>query len=101
MKKLAAGIFLSVFVAISNGQELNFKWVESKKPVKCANTINLFSALKSEFGEKITWFSENDLSEGSTNTTIAIFENKELRTWTLVEFNTTVSCVLGSGEFKK
>ena len=99
MKKLAAGIFLLVFVAIVNGQEPDFKFIERKKTVLCSNTITVLNGIKSFFDEKVTWFSQNELMDNVT--TIALLENKKTGSWTLLEFDNNTACVLASGENTK
>lgn len=92
MKKLLVILALSSS-ALANP---NIKFTDIKKPVKCADTKQLFTGLKTEFNETMTWNSSNAILDDRTS--VAIFKNKQNGSWTLVEYDDTIACVLASGE---
>ena len=92
MKKLLVILALSSSALAS--QELKF--TDSKKPVKCANTKQLFTGLKTFYNETITWNSSNAILDDHTS--VALFKNKQTGSWTLVEYDDAIACVLASGE---
>ena len=102
MRKMVTGLLLCVNVAISHGQTLdieNIKFIDAKKPIKCADTKTLLMGLDKIFGEKILRIAPNDLAIDGKPTLIAFLENAKTRTWTLVEYDAKYACVLGSGEY--
>lgn len=74
----------------------DIKFTDVKKPVKCAKVKELFTGLKTIFGETMTWNSSNAITDDRTS--VAIFKNKQTNSWTLVEFDEEIACVLASGE---
>ena len=92
MKKLLVILALSSS-ALAN-QEIKF--TDVKKPVKCADTKQLFTGLKTVFNETMTWNSSNAILDDRTS--VAIFKNKQNGSWTLVEYDDAIACVLASGE---
>jgi hypothetical protein len=94
MKKLVIVLALSLSALACSSQEIKFSDV--KKPVKCADNKQLFTGLLNVFGETITWSSSNAILDDRT--TIALFKNKQNGSWTLVEYDDTIACVLASGE---
>lgn len=92
MKKLLVILALSSSALAS--QEVKF--TDIKKPVKCADTKQLFTGLKTVFNETMTWNSSNAILDDRT--TIALFKNKQNGSWTLVEYDYAIACVLASGE---
>lgn len=104
MKKMVTGLLMCLTVAISNGQTLdieNIKFIDAKKPIKCADTRTLLMGLDKLFGEKILRIAPNQLALDGKPTLIALLENSETRTWTIVEYDAKFACVLGSGEYSE
>jgi len=78
MSKMVTGLLLCLTVAISHGQTLdieNIKFIDTKKPVKCADTKTLLMGLDKIFGEKILRVAPNDLAIEGKPTQIAFLEN--------------------------
>jgi len=101
---MITGLLLCLTVAISHGQTLdieNIKFIDTKKPVKCADTKTLLMGLDKIFGEKILRFGPNDLALDGKPTLIAILENTKTKSWTIVEYDAKYACVLGSGEYSE
>jgi hypothetical protein len=66
------------------------------KPVDCGSVEVLLSGLMySEYKEKPIWVGKDEQSSYS------LFVNEKTKTWTLVQFNEKVACVLGTGEGSK
>ena len=69
--------------------------VTTKKEVQCDKTDVMISALKGkDFEEVPIWFGKGD----SKAPNYSLFVNPETRSWTIIQFNNDLSCVLGSGE---
>ena len=102
MSKMITGLLLCLTVVISHGQTLdieNIKFIDTKKPVKCADTKTLLMGLDKIFGEKILRVAPNDLAIEGKPTQIAFLENVKTKTWTIIEYDAKFACVLGSGEY--
>jgi len=63
------------------------------KQVKCGNAEFVMNHFAEKFGELPIWV-------GKTNfgTHMTLMVNKEKRTWTIVEYEAKIACVIGSGE---
>jgi len=99
---MITGLLLCLTVVISHGQTLdieNIKFIDTKKPVKCADTKTLLMGLDRIFGEKILRVAPNDLAIEGKPTQIAFLENVKTKTWTIIEYDAKFACVLGSGEY--
>ena len=65
-----------------------------KKPVMCESTPLVFQALSDQAGEKPIWLGRGNGSDTSSTT---IFANETTKTWTIVQFDKDMACILGSG----
>ena len=63
------------------------------KPVSCADTADLLRAISDEpWLETLQWWAEGQ------DSVISLWQNRETGTWTVLELNGSVSCVLGVGQ---
>lgn len=70
--------------------------VTVQKPVECADTATLLRGLSgSDYKEKPIWFG---IEPGANVSRYSLFVNKETKSWTLIQFDETIACVLGTGE---
>jgi len=70
--------------------------VTMQKPVECAETAILLQGLSgSNYKEKPIWLG---IVPGATVSRYSLFVNEQTKTWTLIQFNETIACVLGTGE---
>lgn len=68
--------------------------IEMTKSMKCSNAEYVFRMFEVEYGEKPVWVGKDK----GTNTYITILKNNETGTWTIIQYDAVVACVLGSGE---
>jgi hypothetical protein len=68
--------------------------MEVTKTLKCSNAEYVFKLFKDDFGETPVWVGKDK----GTDTYIALLKNKEKGTWTLVQYDSVLACVLGAGE---
>ena len=68
--------------------------IEMVKTMKCSNPEHVFNVFEKDYGEKPTWVGKDK----STNSYITILKNKETGTWTIIQYDAVVACVLGAGE---
>ena len=80
-------ILLSPLLASSQSIQIN-------KPVTCDSTLLVFQALLEQAGEKPIWVGKGD---GVDTSRTVILANEKTESWTIVQFDKNMACVLGSG----
>jgi hypothetical protein len=81
-----------LFGTIANAQEIPGTTTVNKKVV-CTDTKSLFENIKdSKYKEQPVWVGRLE------DSTMTIFANNETGTWTLIQFNSDVACVVDAGE---
>jgi protein-arginine kinase len=86
MKKIILSLLLSISTIACSQQE-------NAKPVLCMNTKEMFDAIFEEYNETILMVLDQD----SFPNKIILTVNHITKTWSLVEYNTGIACLLGSG----
>jgi hypothetical protein len=72
------------------------KSVTVQKPIECADTATLLRGLSgSDYKEKPIWFG---IEPGATVSRYSLFVNEETKSWTLIQFDEKIACVLGTGK---
>jgi hypothetical protein len=66
---------------------------ETTKPVLCMVTKEMFDAIFEEYRETILMVFDQD----SFPNKIVLTVNPATKTWSIVEYNTEIACLLGSG----
>ena len=70
--------------------------VTVQKPTECADTATLLRGLAgSDYKEKPIWLGTEP---GVTLSRYSLFVNEETKSWTLIQFDEKIACVLGTGE---
>jgi len=70
--------------------------VTVQKPVECADTATLLRGLSgSDYKEQPIWWG---IEPGATASRYSLFVNEETKSWTLIQFDEKIACVLGTGE---
>ena len=70
--------------------------VTVQKPMECADTATLLRGLAgSDYKEKPIWWG---IEPGVTLSRYSLFVNEETKSWTLIQFDDKIACVLGTGE---
>jgi hypothetical protein len=68
-----------------------------QKPVECTDTVTLLRGLSgSDYKETPTWWG---IEPEATLSRYSLFVNEGTKTWTLIQFDEKIACVLGTGEF--
>jgi|DEB0MinimDraft_4_1074332.scaffolds.fasta_scaffold352914_1 hypothetical protein len=66
-----------------------------QKPVLCDQTVNVLPFLDKTYKEQPHWIGKSSKdSEGW----FVVMLNEETKTWTLVQYNREVACILGDGK---
>lgn len=64
------------------------------KPIVCMDTPDLLKAISgSEIGEKLHWAGKSDAEDSN----FVLFVNSKTKSWTLVQLNEKIACILGTG----
>jgi len=70
--------------------------ITMQKPVECADTATLLRGLSnSQYKEKPIWWG---IEPDTTLSKYSLFVNEDTKSWTLIQFDETIACVLGTGE---
>jgi hypothetical protein len=70
--------------------------VTVQKPIECADTATLLRGLSgSDYKEKPIWWG---IEPGATVSRYSLFVNEQTKSWTLIQFDDKIACVLGTGE---
>lgn len=84
--------FLFCFISsIANAQGI----VELTKPMKCSEVENVMNYFLDNHKETPIW-----VGKTVHNTYITLLANKDSRSWTMIEYDSRLACVLGAGEEK-
>ena len=70
---------------------------ELEIPVKCGKNTEVFEYFEKEFGEKPSTLLRSDINDSY----FTLLVNDKNNTWTLIQFDAKVACILGTGERKK
>jgi hypothetical protein len=91
MKQAITAAFLFCLASsIANAQEV----IELNKPLKCGDAQFVMTHFATEYGEKPLWVAKDK----ATSSHITLLVNKETRSWTLLQYDSSIACVLGAGE---
>ena len=77
--------------SIAHAQEI----VDLQKSLKCSDAQVVMNYFVDTHKETPVW-----VGKSVHNTHITLLVNKETRSWTMIEYDTTIACVLGAGEDK-
>jgi hypothetical protein len=89
MLKIAMAFLFCLTSLIANAQEI----VDLNKPLKCSDAQTVMNYFTDVFKETPVW-----VGKTVHNTHITLLANKETRSWTVIEYDDKLACVLGAGE---
>lgn len=69
--------------------------IDLQKPLKCSDAQIVMNYFVDTHKETPVW-----VGKSVHNTHITLLVNKETRSWTMIEYDTKLACVLGAGEDK-
>lgn len=86
MRKFLLGVLLLPAVVVAQP-------VTVEKPVVCEKTEKVIESLqKGQYKENPSWIGYDDKSK------YTLFVNEKTKTWTMIQFNDTIACIIGVGE---
>ena len=68
--------------------------IQINKPVICDSALLVFQALVEQAGETPIWVGKGD---GTDTSRTVLLANEKTKSWTIVQFDKNMACVLGSG----
>ena len=77
------------------GSIVNAQDLEQSKPVKCFPLEETLKSLRERWHERLVWSGQGESSN------FALFVNSNNGSWTLLQFDNDVACVLGVGHSSK
>lgn len=86
--RLLVAFILSVVSSLANAE------FESNKPMICDDTRSIMKSLAEVYLEKPIWTAPHP----NDNTRFSLFVNTLTGSWTLVQMNREIACILGVGE---
>jgi hypothetical protein len=91
MRNTAITLLFFLIGPIANAQEI----VDLTKPMKCSDAQTVMNYFVDNHKETPVW-----VGKSVHNTHIALLMNRETRSWTIIEYDVKLACVLGAGEDK-
>ena len=91
MKNAAVALLFCLISSIAHAQEI----IDLTKPMKCSDAQSVMNYFVDTHKETPVW-----VGKSVHNTHITLLVNKQTRSWTMIEYDTRIACVLGAGEDK-
>ncbi len=85
--QVIVAFLLSLASCIANAQSF-----QTNKPIICDEIQKVIQSLGENYKEKPVWLATGE------GTKFSLFVNKETGSWTLLQFNSEVACILGVGK---
>jgi hypothetical protein len=86
MRKFLLGVLLLPALVVAQP-------VTVEKTVVCEKTVLVIESLQNgDYKEQPFWIGYDDKSKYS------LFTNEKTKTWTMIQFNDKIACIVGSGE---
>jgi hypothetical protein len=89
MKNTAVALLFCLISSIAHAQEI----IDLQKSLKCSDAQSVMNYFVDTHKETPVW-----VGKSVHNTHITLLVNKETRSWTMIEYDTRLACVLGAGE---
>ena len=91
MKNTAVALLFCLISSIAHAQEI----IDLQKPLKCSDAQVVMNYFVDTHKETPVW-----VGKSVHNTHITLLVNKQTRSWTMIEYDSRLACVLGAGEDK-
>lgn len=91
MRNTAMAFLFCLISPIANAQEI----IDLTKSIKCSDAQTVMNYFLSTHNEIPVW-----VGRTVHNTHMTLLANQETRSWTMIEYDSKLACVLGAGEEK-
>ena len=91
MKNVSVALLFCLISSIAHAQEI----IDLQKPLKCSDAQVVMNYFVDKHKETPIW-----VGKSVHNTHITLLMNRETRSWTMIEYDAKLACVLGAGEDK-
>ena len=91
MRSTTMAFLFCLISSIAHAQEI----IDLQKSLKCSDAQVVMNYFVDTHKETPVW-----VGKSVHNTHITLLVNKETRSWTMIEYDTRLACVLGAGEDK-
>ena len=91
MRKITMAFLFCLTSSIANAQEI----IDLNKAMKCSDPQKVMNYFVDIHKETPIW-----VGKSVHNSYITLLMNKETRSWTMIEYDARLACVLGAGEEK-
>ena len=91
MRNTTMAFLFCLISSIAHAQEI----IDLTKPMKCSDASSVMNYFVDTHKETPIW-----VGKSVHNTHITLLMNRETRSWTMIEYDTRIACVLGAGEDK-
>lgn len=85
-------VILVIIILMLITKDANAQPKELQKPVLCDTLEKVVEAVSKQFGEKPMWSGKDQ------KTQYVITFNEKSKSWTFVQFDESMACILGTGE---
>ena len=89
MRSTTMAFLFCLISSIAHAQEI----IDLQKSLKCSDAQVVMNYFVDTHKETPVW-----VGKSVHNTHITLLVNKETRSWTMIEYDTRLACVLGAGE---
>ena len=91
MRNTTMAFLFCLISSIAHAQQI----IDLTKPMKCSDAQIVMDYFVDTHKETPVW-----VGKSVHNTHITLLVNKQTRSWTMIEYDTRIACVLGAGEDK-
>jgi len=89
MRNTAVVLLFCLISSIAHAQQI----IDMQKELKCSDAQSVMSYFSINYQESPLW-----VGKTNTGTHITLLVNRETRSWTMIEYDASMACVLGAGE---
>jgi hypothetical protein len=89
MKKYTVALLFCLISSIAHAQQI----IDLQKSLKCSDAQSVMNHFSINYQEVPLW-----VGKTNTGTHVTLLVNKEKRSWTMIEYDASMACVLGAGD---
>jgi hypothetical protein len=94
MRNTAMALLFCLISSIAHAQQELPEVIDLIKPMQCVRTNTLFQILERDRQQRQLWVGK----DANSSSYISLWINNILGTWTMIQYDGMMACVLGAGE---